>query len=140
MGGIMGYTHYWTIARPLDNAFAEFSEDCTLIIGTAMDAGIEIGDGFGKTLPTTTATDVIFNGVGDGTHETFHMNSTDTGFAFCKTAGKPYDVVVCAILIRAKFHFGNAIDISSDGNWGDWEGGQLLYETVFDLQPNPVLA
>jgi hypothetical protein len=136
----MGYTHYWTIARPFDNAFAEFSEDCVLIIGTAMDAGIKIGDGFGKNLPTTTATEVIFNGVGKDSHETFHMNSTDTGFAFCKTVGKPYDTVVCAILIRAKFHFGDAIEISSDGDWNDWKPAQLLYETVFDIQPNSVLS
>ena len=135
----MGYTQYWTIEKPLDKAFIEFSEDAKRIIETAIEAGIPLGDGFGNGIPFVSPSEITFNGVGDDSHETFSINSSETGFNFCKTNGKPYDAVVTAILIRAKFYFEGAIRIKSDGDWTDWEGGQLLYETVFDLQPESVL-
>jgi len=47
---------------------------------------------------------------------------------------------VTASLILAKKIFGEAISIRSDGNWSDWEGGQLLYESVFNIQPESVLV
>jgi hypothetical protein len=59
---------------------------------------------------------------------------------FCKTARKPYDIAVTASLILAKKIFGDIIKVSSDGNWSDWESGQLLYESVYDIQPESVFA
>jgi hypothetical protein len=59
-------------------------------------------------------------------------------WAFCKTARKPYDAAVGAVLIRAKAIFGNAADISSDGRFDDesddyatWAGARRLYRSVF---------
>ena len=49
-------------------------------------------------------------------------------------------MVVTASLILAKKIFGEDIEIRSDGNWSDWESGQLLYESVYDIQPENVLA
>jgi hypothetical protein len=48
--------------------------------------------------------------------------------------------VVTASLIHAKKIFGDAIEIKSDGNWDDWDSGKVLYETVFDIQPESVIA
>lgn len=45
-------------------------------------------------------------------------------FSSCKTARKSYDLAVCAVLIRAKVHYGDAVWISSDGTWeGEWCAG-----------------
>ena len=49
-------------------------------------------------------------------------------------------MVVTASLILAKKIFGADISIKSDGKWTDWESGQLLYESVYDIQPENVLA
>lgn len=74
---------------------------------------------------------LAFNGIGDNSHETFVMQQDlnpeqweidrageDNGlfFEFCKTARKPYDVMVCAALIIAKKRFGKYIKIASDGS------------------------
>src|SRR5712691_5477126 len=47
-------------------------------------------------------------------------------FACCKTAYRPYDVVVTALLIVAKSHFGLTLRVSSDGDDRDWEDGRIL--------------
>jgi hypothetical protein len=52
-------------------------------------------------------------------------------FEFCKTAYKPYDAVVTAVLIRAKEIYGTVVEIYSDGNWDEWRAGRDLYERVF---------
>jgi hypothetical protein len=49
-------------------------------------------------------------------------------------------MAVTASLILAKKIFGDGISIRSDGNWKDWESGQLLYESVYDIQSQNVLA
>lgn len=41
-------------------------------------------------------------------------------FNFCKTACKPYDLMVTACLILYKYYFRNDVQISSDGNEEDW--------------------
>ena len=135
----MGYTHYWKFNQePTPEKFTEFVEGVRQITATADEAGIPIGEELYK------SDYVRFNGVGDGAHESFYIELPvgderyDDGF--CKTAEKPYDTAVTASLILAKKIFGEDIEIRSDGNWSDWEGGQLLYESVFDVQPENVLV
>jgi hypothetical protein len=81
---------------------------------------------------------IVFNGVGADSHESFYVSADGVDFNFCKTAQKPYDIAVTASLIHAKKVFGDKIKISSDGDWSDWDGGKLLYETVYDIQPECV--
>ena len=125
----MGYTHYWNfIEEPSKEKFVEFVEGVKQIVATAQEAGIDIADeeyGDDK---------IVFNGVGADAHETFFVSADGVDFNFCKTAQKPYDIAVTASLIHAKKVFGDNIKISSDGDWSDWEGGQLLYESVYDVQ------
>jgi len=62
-------------------------------------------------------------------------------FDFCKTAHKPYDAVVCAVLIRAKVIYGDLVEVRSDGDWTDWQAGRTLYETVFGEEaPSPFVG
>lgn len=79
---------------------------------------------------------------GDCSHETFWFpramelqeweepDKDDRYFQFCKTAYKPYDVLVTAALIIAKHRFGDAIQVSSDGEQKDWFDGQMLCQSV----------
>ncbi len=51
-------------------------------------------------------------------------------FEFCKTAYKPYDVIVNVVLIIAKHHLGGAITISSDGQSKDWDDGRFITQKI----------
>lgn len=130
----MGYSHYWVLNKEFDDTnWKQFLDGAVWIVGTATDAGIAIAN--------DSAENAIFiNGVAEGAHETFGITKKDIGFNFCKTAEKPYDTVVTALLILLKEILGSEVKITSDGTWEDWQGGQLLYETVFDKQPDSVLG
>ncbi len=58
---------------------------------------------------------IKFNGINDDGHETFYFDSSEVGFNFCKTARKPYDIVVCKVLLLLHAFYGRSIDITSDG-------------------------
>lgn len=51
-------------------------------------------------------------------------------FDFTKTAQKPYDVVVTAILCRLAECGPDLVRVSSDGNEIDWVAGQMLASSV----------
>jgi hypothetical protein len=125
----MGYTHYWTIKNAIEQSkWDDFLHGARQIIATAKDAGIFIAD-------FSEGNTVHINGISYGAHEDFVISSDDVGYDLCKTAQKPYDTVVTAILIHAKKVFGDEILITSDGAWHEWDSGRLLYETVYDVQP-----
>ena len=131
----MGYTHYWNFnEKPSQEKFTEFLEGVKQIVATAEEAGIGIGE------QVYESGYFSFNGVDAGAHETFSIDIRTQEEDFCKTAQKPYDMAVTASLILAKKIFGEDIEIRSDGNWSDWESGQLLYESVYDIQPETVLV
>jgi hypothetical protein len=127
----MGYTHYWRTDGGLvidDTTYAKIVEGIKQISATAQEAGVDISEDY-------EADELYINGVGQYEHETFIFGKTLDEFNFCKTAGKPYDMVVTASLIYAKKILGDALTIKSDGNWNDWDGGRLLYESTFDEIP-----
>jgi len=131
----MGYTHYWKFnQKPSVEKFAEFIEGVKHITATADEAGIAIGE------EVYEAGYLSFNGVGNLAYETFAIDLENEGDDFCKTGQRPYDTAVTASLILAKKIFGDDITIRSDGNWADWSDGQLLFESVYDIQPESVLA
>lgn len=137
----MGYTHYWDRQPVVSQlAFVAFSVDVSSLIKAS---GVEIGNGHGEkgSRPETTHDLVSFNGIAEEGHETFWFPLADEKnpeyrkgkslvFNFCKTAHKPYDVVVTAALIAAKQHFGAAIKVASDGDDSDWEDGRQLAQRV----------
>ena len=142
----MGYTHY--NYRPRKNAgsaymYGKLALDAKAICEHAYTIGIKLGDWSGEngTSPQFTEGEFSLNGIDDMSHETFTWKALPTQsewrkdepeiFDFCKTAMKPYDAVVTAILIRAKTIYGDCVRISSDGDWQDWQAGREMYQTVF---------
>ena len=146
----MGYTHYFS--RKIDGsndpkAYAQFREGAEKLILEAQATGITIADGFGDKAGywENTENRVAFNGLGDDSHETFSWNAVclpqtlyardkSMFFDFCKTARKPYDAVVTACLILLKQTYGDAVEVSSDGSWSEWQAGRDLYATVFGVE------
>ena len=88
--------------------------------------------------------EIRFNGreEGDRGHETFSLQRKSDKrledyasrlarkyiFDFCKTARKPYDIVVCCLLVILKHRLGNMIEISSDGK--DWTNDEGKYYEI----------
>src|SRR4051812_32854639 len=112
----MGYTHYWHtqnqgIPQP---AWEAICKDTRSLIAAlpkrSTSYGIAWEDDKPRKAPEVSAELIRFNGKGDLGHETFCFERAPTGdsdgtaFAFCKTARKPYDLVVCAVLMVAAKH------------------------------------
>jgi hypothetical protein len=66
-------------------------------------------------------------------HETFHISQKQNEYdgGFCKTARKPYDLMVQACLILFKYHFWNEVSISSDGDYDEWKVAQKFVGEFF---------
>ena len=91
-----------------------------------------------------TDNEIRFNGreEGDRGHETFSLQRMSDKrleeyaerldrnyiFDFCKTARKPYDIVVCCLLVILKYHLGNMIEVSSVG--ADWTNDEGVYYEI----------
>ena len=147
----MGYTHY--TYRPVKNSgsayfYGKLALDAKKLCDHANANGIRIRNGEGLGEPEFTEGSFAINGDAkafnngrDLAHETFYWagipeqsewrKGESDYFSFCKTAYKPYDAVVTAILIRAKTIYGDCVRISSDGDWQDWQAGREMYQTVF---------
>lgn len=143
----MGYTHYWTFKKPKRGDAAKTEElyqkavkECAKIIRTYYEANGGLS-GYTAHTPTGKYGGILVNGKGDDAHEDFvlrehfkqNFENTD-GFDFCKTARKPYDVVVTACLIVLKHRLGDYIDVSSDGFHRDWLAGLELAKCVLKLK------
>lgn len=119
----MGYTHYHKFA-PTANTEKQFAlvlKDCAKIIEAAKPKiGVfgwdEKKNGYyGE--PELNSKGIAINGdeSKDLDFETFIFNpKVKTAFTFCKTARKPYDIVVCAILISLANRL-DGFSFSSDG-------------------------
>lgn len=157
----MGYTHYWYRPPTLEQApFARFVRDVATLIrhlpATALDeyhggvAPLVIRGPMGDSVPQLTSELVALNGdaATDCDHETFYVervmkpDAWNTGdaqeryFACCKTAAKPYDLLVCAALLAFRHHFPQA-RVASDGGGFEWAAGVALYQSVFSQRALP---
>lgn len=137
----MGYTHYVRRDVEKTNNFEDFDlfvQGFNALHKVAVEElGIEIGDGLGKTRnPKVTLDKVVFNGLGEMSHETFvWAQNAESSFDFCKTARKPYDALVTACLLLIKEIYGDTVKVSSDGEWHEWRAGRHLYEKTFNVSP-----
>lgn len=118
----MGYTHYWTPKAVDQKTWNKFLD---VAIAMWKDCSVDIAGSHGTDFPTFSFKEICFNGVGDDSHEPFLISKEGEEWDFCKTARKPYDVLVTACLLAAKDILG--YEISSDGNHEDWEPGRNLY-------------
>ena len=118
----MGYTHYFQLhEKPTDEQWNQFINDVDALL-LANDVPIDNESTWDR---------IFLNGVDEDSHETFVIDRNSTRWDFCKTARKPYDDVVSAILIAARYNFGDKFSLSSDGTWEDWqEGCNLIKHTL----------
>jgi hypothetical protein len=121
----MGYTHYVKSAGVDAELWAKFLGDVRKVVLAANVPIQEESDN--PNSPVLDDKEIRFNGVEDAGHETFCL-TRHGGDMFCKTAQKPYDLVVCSILIAAKARFPNGIRVRSDGDETDWAGAFELVE------------
>lgn len=65
---------------------------------------------------------ICFNGGAGLSHETFLLEKAPKNkeFNFCKTNGKPYDLMVTSMLIVCAGYAEGALEIGSDGDVEDW--------------------
>lgn len=90
----MGYTHYYRNKKAFTDAeWQALCEDARKLFA---DSPVPLANGLGDegTSPVIDSAHIIFNGVGEDSHETAIVSRVATGFEFTKTARKPYDSVV----------------------------------------------
>ncbi len=115
----MGYTHYWR-TDDLSECDELIMEEASGVIRKILEKYsdmVQFEEDCEKK-PECNNRIVRFNGIGEDGHETFWFDCMSRGFSFCKTARKPYDIVVCEILLVLKSFMPNLV-ISSDGFGGD---------------------
>lgn len=122
----MGYTHYWENPGFTDDEWTEARKFAKRIVAKT-DVPIQYEDDV-PTAPEISAELIRFNGVGDAGHETFHVQRYPSrSFNFCKTAFKPYDEVVVAMLIMLS-RVNPRFTWSSDGEPSDHVNGLELFK------------
>lgn len=141
----MGYTHYWTFkpikrgtTKAVNSNYRQAIEACKRVIDyyQAMHASgtDERLSGYSAHAPLEEYGGINFNGARELAHEDFvlgekYKDNLGGGTAyvhvhgFCKTARKPYDIVVVACLAVLKHYLGDQIAVSSDGYAKDWAMG-----------------
>ena len=144
----MGYTHYWRQLRDFtDTEWQELTRLTKLI--TNGSQGIlahhpetagedDYYGGIEDDVFTIDNEEIRFNGIGKDSHETFRITKKKRpkadyeeqesydrqgAFEFCKTAQKPYDRYVVAVLCAIYRVQRDVMNISSDGNTADWTEG-----------------
>lgn len=133
----MGYTRYWNRSnlQGIEKFDPRFLRSVKRIINFAVNyLDVDIGDWDGNGgKPYITSDEIALNGVGRDSCESFNLKCNTpnndwqkTGFSFCKTGERPYDVVVYAILLLAE-DYGYITDLRDDGETGT----DILAETMF---------
>ena len=64
-------------------------------------------------------------------------SSSDPAFFFCKTARKPYDLLVCGVLLVTAALTRNVITVSSDGDAEDWAPARVWIDTLIQKRAFP---
>jgi hypothetical protein len=152
----MGYTHYFEFKVPkgvraahLEESYRNALIECARIARRYNEEcaakGLEFARLSGYTAHTRPGAygGLQLNGKGEYAHEPFelreHFKQNIDGVSYCKTDGKPYDTVIAACLAVLKYRLGDAIDVRSDGNAGNWVDGVLLARRVLRRKvPNPI--
>jgi hypothetical protein len=127
----MGYTHYFTQHADFTaDQWTRLQKEVQAIDEQAFDIATEL---------EMDDTVICLNGVGADSHETLviYRNVNRDSWDFCKTAFKPYDSIVTAILLRLVYSYNYTA--SSDGSWSDWQDGRELYKATFNAEPTDIL-
>lgn len=146
----MGYTHYWYYnpskaksgtGDPFAKALGEIVKYKELLGSRGLVVRGPMGEDEAQLTPDV----IAFNGdSSEGLdHESFHVEREEqaprNGFAFCKTARKPYDTLVCLSLISLFEAFGDpeVFSYCSDGDdeEEEWQEAYKVYREVKAKEP-----
>lgn len=151
----MGYTHYWSFKKParkkgeaerVDKLYKKALLECQRVCKAYNKEaeGLDRLSGFSAHTRLGQYGGLKVNGKQEMQHEDFFMHehyrdALEETWTFCKTAQKPYDVVVVACLAILKYRLGDLIRVSSDGSAAEWHAGVQLARTVLNRKiPNPI--
>ncbi len=125
----MGYTHYWDHVEVNDQQWREFTDKVKSIykLNRLTDPAIIQFEDDDSRPPVADQDLVRFNGIDDDGHETFLIDKSGASRAFCKTAQKPYDAFVVAVL-HAAADIITGFTWSSDGDHQDHAMGKKLWK------------
>jgi hypothetical protein len=147
----MGYTHYWYRPQTLDQArFDTLGEDLKELLAALPAYSQSSGAHYNDTPlvildPEITSEIISFDGQDEkgepycpfgfprvlSEEELRIYPMKRLGVYQCIVTGRfPYDLVVCAALILARWHF-PSITVKSDGDSADWDDAVRLIHTVF---------
>ncbi len=127
----MGYTHYWeTRKRPTSKQWDKIQKAVASLLNSDNIMGLVQYESDKATPPIVSAEVIRFNGIDEKGHETFYLDREPTGFEFCKTAEKPYDIVVTAVLVIVEGYAPDCYSVTSDGMAADWDSGLALAQTI----------
>jgi hypothetical protein len=144
---MMGYTHYWTVSKPIVEAetWKKIIDDVRVIVSKSP---APLAREFDNTTekPHIDGAFIAFNGIGDNGHETFWVSRVNDRkpryvgdnpqWSFCKTAHKPYDVTVTAILAYLDSVWPNFYSVTSDGEPEEWQAGIDLAKAALPEKDN----
>lgn len=120
----MGYTHYWEGKRAATpSEWADMREFAAALF---KDRAAVLAGPMGEGKPENEPAHIAFNGIAKcgEDHESMVISNAEGEFSFCKTARKPYDAAVVALLVHAsKIGY---ITWSSDGGLKDHAEGIAL--------------
>lgn len=120
----MGYTHYFKQKKvPTQDQWAAITNGFQrLQIVALLTKAFPIQrEANLQSPPEITDEHIVFNGIGDDAHETMELLREYAAYHFCKTAHKPYDRAVIALLILVHRCAPGCWNIHSDGDPNDWQ-------------------
>lgn len=141
----MGYTHHWRQTRNFKEHEWKMIEAATNEL--CKKASVLDKDPKSSQRLRINADEIIFNGIGEDGHETFHVTrlkpaiaswdhegqDKKQSFGFCKTNRKYYDDYVIAVLAIIDHLAPGVLLITSDGEEEDWISG---YNKAKKVLPN----
>jgi len=135
----MGYTNYLTIkktsSREIEKKYQQAIKKIDKLVKYAYNTACLPLSGYSAHAKGYGG--IKFNGKQDNAHEDFILREhfkENENFSFCKTARKPYDIVVKASLLVLKHALKDIVIISCDGNKEDWLDGLKLAKKALGLK------
>lgn len=126
----MGYSHYFKNKPAFtDSQWAALTDDVKKLI---KNSNVPLGDANGEigSKPVFNTRHIMFNGIGDDSHETAVVYKGASEFEFCKTARKPYDSVVVEFYKLIRKHAPSTI-LNSDGGDEVFGGQKIVVNEKF---------
>jgi hypothetical protein len=99
--------------------------------------GATVEDAEGNTVDTSFETFVLPRVVSDERiREDRCEPIMDKAFDFCKTARRPYDLIVCSVLLLVEHYAPEDVLVKSDGDYNDWAEARQYVKQVLDMDLN----